>query len=73
MGARGPIWVELRCECAEALIVSNSVWSDVDGLQKHLLETADIDAPTLMGVMVPMNLYADDLIMMSESATRLQK
>ena len=34
----------------------------VDGLEKHLLETADIDAPKLMGVMVPLLLYADDLI-----------
>ncbi len=44
----------------------------VDGLKKHLLETADIDATTLMGVMVPL-LYADDLILMSESASGLQK
>jgi len=36
----------------------------VDGLEKHLLETADIDAHTLMGVMVPLLLYADDLILM---------
>ena len=45
----------------------------VDGLEKRLLETADIDAPTLMGVMVPLLLYADDLILMSESAAGLQK
>ena len=45
----------------------------VDGLEKHLLETADIDAPKLMGVMVPLLLYADDLILMSESASGLQK
>ena len=45
----------------------------VDGLEKHLLETADIDAPTLMGVMVPLLLYADDLNLMSESASGLQK
>jgi len=45
----------------------------VDGLEKHLLETADIDAATLMGVMVPLLLYADDLILMSESASGLQK
>ena len=38
-----------------------------------MLETADIDAPTLMGVMVPLLLYADDLILMSESASGLQK
>ena len=45
----------------------------VDGLEKHLLETADIDAPTLMGVMVPLLLYADDLILMSESAAGLHQ
>ena len=32
-----------------------------DGLEKYLPETADIDAPTLMGVMVRLLLYADDL------------
>ena len=30
----------------------------VDGLEKHLLETADFDAPTLK-VLVPLLLYAD--------------
>ena len=47
----------------------------VAGLEKHLLETADIDAPTLMGVVVPLLLYAesDDLVLMSESAAGLQK
>ena len=45
----------------------------VDGLEKHLLNMPDIDAPTLMGVMVPLLLYADDLILMSESAAGLQK
>ena len=45
----------------------------VDGLEQHLLETADIDAPTLMVVMVPLLLYANDLILMSESRAGLQK
>lgn len=45
----------------------------VDGLEKHLLDMTDIDAPTLMGVMVPLLLYADDFILMSESAAGLQK
>ena len=45
----------------------------VVGLEKHLLETADIDAPTLMGGMGPLLFYADDLILMSESASGLQK
>ena len=39
----------------------NSVWLCVDGLEKHLLENVDINAPTFMGVMVPLLLYADDL------------
>ncbi len=45
----------------------------VDGLERHLLATADIDAPLLRGVLVPLLLYADDLISMSESAAGLQK
>ena len=45
----------------------------VDELEKHLLGTADIDAPTLVGVIVPLLLYADDLILMSASASGLQK
>ena len=32
----------------------------VDGLEKHLLGTADIDAHTLMKVVVPLLLCADD-------------
>ena len=40
---------------------------------KNLLESADIDAFTLVGVMVPLLLYADDPILMSESAAGLQK
>ena len=51
-------------------------WPKHDGLENYLLGTADIDAPagpTLMGVMVPMLLYADDLTLMSESASGLQK
>ncbi len=43
----------------------------VDGLKRHLLETADMDAPTLRGVLVL--LYAHDLILMSSTATGLQK
>ncbi len=38
-----------------------------------MLQTADIDAPTLMGVMVLLLLYADDLILISESASGLEK
>lgn len=38
-----------------------------------MIDTADIDAPTLMGAMVPLFLYADDLILMSGSAAGLQK
>ena len=45
----------------------------VDGLGKHLLDMNDADAPTLMGVMVSLLLYADDLFLMSESAAGLQE
>ncbi len=45
----------------------------VDGLKKFLLENADIDASTLMGRMMLLLLYADDPILMSESASGLQK
>ncbi len=44
----------------------------VDGRERNLLESADIDAYT-HGVMGPLLLYADDLILMSESASGLQK
>lgn len=45
----------------------------VDGLERHLLETDDIDAPTLRGVLVPLLLYADDLMLLSTTAAGLQK
>lgn len=32
-----------------------------------------VDAPTLMGVMMPLLLYTDDLILMCDSAAGLQK
>jgi len=46
-----------------------------DALEKHLLDTDGIDAPTLghWQVVVPMLLYADDLIPMSATAPGLQK
>ena len=45
----------------------------VDRVDKHLPETADLDAPTLRRVLVPLLLYADDLILMSTTAAGLQK
>ena len=45
----------------------------VDGLEKHLLQTAGIDAPELIGELVPFLLYADDLILMSTSREGLQQ
>ena len=45
----------------------------VDGLERHLLDTADIDSPDLLGTMVPLLLYADDLILMSTSKEGLQQ
>ena len=62
------IWVKQGCPLSPTLFGLY-----VDGLEKHLLEMADVDAPILMGVMVPLLLYADDLILMSESAAGLQK
>lgn len=44
----------------------------VDGLNKHLIEPAGIDASTFMRVMVLLLLYADDLILMSESVSGLR-
>ena len=35
--------------------------------EKHLLETAGVDAPELCGILVPPLLNADDLILMSTS------
>ena len=52
---------------------SNAVWIICSWAGEHLLETADIDASTLMGGMVPLLLYADDLNLMSESAAALQQ
>ncbi len=45
----------------------------VDGLEKHRLETADIDAPDLCGILAPLLLYADDIILMSTSPEGLQR
>ncbi len=45
----------------------------VNGLEKHLLETADIDTPVLYGISAPLLLYADDLILMSTSPEGLQR
>ena len=45
----------------------------VDGLEKHLLDTADIDAATLMGVIALLLLYAVDHIFVCESTAGLQK
>ena len=44
----------------------------IDRLEKHLLGIADIDAPSLGAALVPLLLYADDLILMSTSAAGLQ-
>ena len=41
------------------------------GLEKHLKETFGHDAPDLSGVLIPLQLYADDLIIMSTTAAGL--
>ncbi|KAA6421319.1 MAG: hypothetical protein FRX49_08805 [Trebouxia sp. A1-2] len=40
----------------------------VDKLERHLLGTADNDAPTFRGVHVPLLLFVDELILMFTSA-----
>ena len=47
----------------------------IDGLEQHLLQTAGIDAPTLSALreVVPLLLYADDLILISTTAKGLQQ
>ena len=45
----------------------------VDGLEQHLMDTTGHNAPSLSGVLIPLLLYADDLIIMSTTAARLQR
>ena len=45
----------------------------VDGLEQHLKDTVGHDAPSLSGILIPLLLYADDLILMSTSEAGLQK
>ncbi len=45
----------------------------VDGLEKHPLKTAGTDVPELCGIIVPLLLYANDLILMSTSPEGLQR
>ncbi len=45
----------------------------VDGLEQHLMDTVGHDAPSLSRVMIPLLLYADDLIIMSTTAAGLQR
>ncbi len=44
----------------------------VDRLEQHLIDTVGHDAPSLSGVLIPLLLYADDLIM-STTAAGLQR
>ena len=44
----------------------------VDGLEKHVLETAGVDAPELDSILAPLLLHADDLTLMSTSPEGLQ-
>ena len=55
---------------------SNSVWFVSEWPRETFacrIATADNDAPTLTGVMAPLLVYADDLILMSEHASGLQR
>ena len=46
--------------------------SSVDGLEQHLMDTVAHDAPSLSGVLIPLLLCADDLIIVSTRAAGLQ-
>jgi len=45
----------------------------VDGIEQHFMDTVGHDAPSLSGVLIPLLLYADDLIIMSTTAAGLQR
>ena len=45
----------------------------MDGLEQHLMDTVGQDAPFLSGILIPLLLYADDLIIMSTTAAGLQR
>ncbi len=45
----------------------------VDGFEQHLMDTVGHDAPSLSGVLIPLLLCADDLIIMSATAAGLQE
>ena len=45
----------------------------MDGLEKRLLNTPGIDAPELTDTLIPLLLYADDLILMSTTEAGLQR
>ena len=53
--------------------LSTIVFLFVDGLEQHLMDTVGHDAPSLSGVLIPLLLYADDLIIMSTTAAGLQR
>ena len=42
----------------------------VDGLKQHLMTTPGHNAPSLSGVLIPLLLYADDLIIMPAGLQR---
>ena len=42
-------------------------------LEKHLLQTSGIDAPELIGKLIPLLLYAHDLVLMSTRKEGLQR
>ena len=45
----------------------------VDGLEQHLMDTTGHNAPSLSGVLIPLLLYAGDLIIMSTTPAGLQR
>lgn len=60
-----PHWGEAR------VLANSNAGLYVDGVEKYLLDSSDIAAPTLMVVVVPLLLYAG-VILMPESTAGLQ-
>ena len=54
-------------------VCSARIVACMNGVEKHLWETADIGVPDLRGILAPLPLYADDLILMSASSEELQQ
>jgi len=67
-------WVDERRRSVQGCPLSATLFGlFVDGLEQHLMDTVGHDVPSLSGVLIPLLLYADDLIIMSTTAAGLQR